>query len=127
MAADDGRAPDRWDALSELEQDCLSQFLQQLSHLRPHLVQCYDREGFPRTNNEMERSIRGLKTQYRRISGRKNWNSYLLRYGRCVAYSDWWEQDASSAATTCRAGLPGSIASAGERFDARPQSRNVSN
>ncbi len=42
----------------------------------------------------MERSIRGLKTQYRRISGRKNWNSYLLRYGRSVAYAAWWEQDA---------------------------------
>jgi hypothetical protein len=43
----------------------------------------------------MERRIRGLKTRYRRISGRKNWNSYLLRYGRCVAYYDWWEQDAA--------------------------------
>jgi hypothetical protein len=42
----------------------------------------------------MERSIRGLKTQYRRVSGRKNWNAYLLRYGRCVAYAAWWEQDA---------------------------------
>ena len=42
----------------------------------------------------MERSIRGLKTRYRRISGRKNWNAYLLRYGRCVAYYEWWEQDA---------------------------------
>jgi hypothetical protein len=35
--------------LYELEQECLTQFLQQLSHLRPYLVQCYDREGFPRT------------------------------------------------------------------------------
>src|SRR5260370_12623904 len=26
-----------------------------------HLVQCYDREDFPRTNNDMERSIRGRK------------------------------------------------------------------
>jgi hypothetical protein len=43
----------------------------------------------------MERSIRGLKTRYRRIRGRKNWNAYLLRYGRCVAYYDWWEQDAT--------------------------------
>jgi hypothetical protein len=42
----------------------------------------------------MQRRIRGLKTRYRRISGRKNWNCYLLRYGRCVAYYDWWEQDA---------------------------------
>jgi hypothetical protein len=81
--------------LCDLEQECLTQFLQQLSNLRPYLVQCYDREGFPRTNNEMERSIRGLKTRYRRISGRKNWNSYLLRYGRSVAYYEWWEQDAS--------------------------------
>jgi hypothetical protein len=80
--------------LSELEQECLTVLLQQLTNLRSHLVQCYDREGFPRTNNEMERSIRALKTRYRRISGRKNWNSYLLRYGRCVAYYEWWEQDA---------------------------------
>ena len=81
--------------LSELERECLSEFLQVLSNLRPYLVQCYDRQDFPRTNNEMERSIRGLKTQYRRISGRKNWNAYLLSYGRCVAYAAWWEQDAA--------------------------------
>ena len=79
--------------LSELERECLTEFLHVLSNLRPHLVQCYDREDFPRTNNDMERSIRGLKTQYRRVSGRKNWNAYLLRYGRCVAYAAWWEQD----------------------------------
>jgi hypothetical protein len=81
--------------LSELEQECLTQFLQVLSHLRPYVVQCYDRQGFPRTNNDMERSIRALKTQSRRITGRKNWNAYLLRYGRCVAYAAWWEQDAA--------------------------------
>ena len=81
--------------LSQLERECLTTFLQVLSNLRPYLVQCYDREDFPRTNNEMERSIRSLKTQYRRISGRKNWNAYLLRYGRSVAYAAWWEQDAT--------------------------------
>jgi len=81
--------------LSELEQTCLTQFVQVFANLRPHLVQCYDHQDFPRTNNELERSIRGLKTQYRRISGRKNWNSYLLRYGRSVAYASWWEQDAA--------------------------------
>ena len=80
-------------SLAELERECLTEFLQVLSNLRPHLVQCYDRQDFPRTNNDMERSIRGLKTQYRRVSGRKNWNAYLLRYGRCVAYAAWWEQD----------------------------------
>lgn len=82
-------------SLSELELECLTEFLQVLSNLRPYLVQCYDREEFPRTNNEMERSIRALKTRYRRISGRKNWNAYLLRYGRSVAYYEWWEQDAA--------------------------------
>lgn len=80
---------------SELERECLTECLQVLTNLRPYLVQCYDRKAFPRTNNEMERCIRGLKTQYRRISGRKNWNAYLLRYGRCVAYASWWEQDAA--------------------------------
>ncbi len=100
-----GRSLDRWrqtlareaatGMFSEVEQTCLSEFLQVLSNQRPYLVQCYDRPDFPRTNNEMERSIRALKTQYRRISGRKNWNSYLLRYGRCVAYAVWWEQDAA--------------------------------
>src|SRR5205807_9582898 len=81
--------------LSQLEQKSLREFLQVLSNLRPYLVQCYDHQDFPRTNNDMERSIRGLKTQYRRVSGRKNWNAYLLRYGRCVAYAAWWEQDAA--------------------------------
>jgi hypothetical protein len=82
-------------SLSDQEQQCLTEFLQVLSNLRPYLVQCYDREDFPRTNNEMERSIRRLKTRYRRISGRKNWNAYLLRYGRSVAYYEWWEHDAA--------------------------------
>src|SRR5256714_12317705 len=82
-------------SLAELERECLAERLQVLSNLRPYLVQCYDQQDFPRTNNDMERSIRGLKTQYRRISGRKNWNAYLLRYGRCVAFAVWWEQDAA--------------------------------
>jgi hypothetical protein len=100
-----GRRLDRWrqtfarrlakGTFSEVEQACLTEFLQVLSNLRPYLVQCYDRQDFPRTNNELERSIRALKTQYRRVSGRKNWNGYLLRYGRCVAYAAWWEQDAT--------------------------------
>ncbi len=80
---------------SEREQECLTEFLRVLTNLRAYLVQCYDQQHFPRTNNDMERSIRHLKTQYRRVSGRKNWNAYLLRYGRCVAYAAWWEQDAA--------------------------------
>lgn len=93
-------------SLCALEQHCLTEFLQVLSNLRSHLVQCYDREDFPRTNNDMERSIRHLKTRYRRVSGRKNWNAYLLRHGRAVAYYEWWQQDATRreqlVAQSCR-------------------------
>ncbi len=65
----------------------LGHLLKVFTHLRPGLVQCYDVKGFPRTNNELERTIRAIKMQYRRISGRNNWNNYLLCYGRCVASS----------------------------------------
>jgi len=61
--------------------------LKVLTHVRPGLVQWYDLVGFPGTKNEMERMIRAVKMQSRRISGRKNWNTSLLRYGRCVASS----------------------------------------
>jgi hypothetical protein len=83
---------------TEDEQLRLGHLLKVLTHLRPGLVQCYDIEGFPRTNNEMERTIRAIKMHYRRISGRKNWNSYLLRYGRCVAYQEWWLQQPNGEA-----------------------------
>jgi DNA polymerase elongation subunit (family B) len=75
---------------SQTERECLEQFLQVLKNLRPHLIQCYDVQGFPRTNNEMEGAIRKMKTSYRRISGRKNWNAFLLRHGRNIAFYDWW-------------------------------------
>jgi hypothetical protein len=82
--------------LSENEQLCLTHFLQITQGLRPHLIRCYDREDFPRTNNEMEGYIRALKTRYRRVSGRKNWNGYLLRYGRCIAYYEYAVHEYSS-------------------------------
>jgi hypothetical protein len=72
--------------LTETEQHCLSHFLQVTASLRPQLIQCYDVAGLPRTNNAMAGFIRAIKTRYRRVSGRKNWNRYLLRYGRRVAY-----------------------------------------
>ncbi len=100
--AEVGRRLDAWlsrlstfveaDGRTEEEQLRLGPLLKVLTHLRPSLVQCYDVEGFPRTNNDMERTIRAVKMHYRRISGRKNWNTYLLRYGRCVVYQEWWYQ-----------------------------------
>lgn len=79
--------------LSEQEQNCLTYFLQVTADLRPRPIQCYNIEHFPRTNNDLERYIRSLKTRYRRVSGRKNWNGYLLRYGRCIAYYDCMEEE----------------------------------
>jgi hypothetical protein len=100
--AEVGRRLDAWlsrlrtflDAAERTEDEHLrlGHLLKVLTHLRPGLVQCYDLASFPRTNNDMERTIRAIKMHYRRISGRKNWNSYLLRYGRCVAYHEWWHQ-----------------------------------
>ena len=72
--------------LSATERRCLEHFLHVTDNMRPHLIHCYDLEVLPRTNNDMEGFIRAIKTRYRRISGRKNWNRYLLRYGRRVAY-----------------------------------------
>jgi hypothetical protein len=72
--------------LTATEQQGLNHLLQVTASLRPQLIQCYDVPGLPRTNNDMEGFIRAIKTRYSRVSGRKNWNRYLLRYGRRVAY-----------------------------------------
>jgi hypothetical protein len=63
--------------MSQNERKCLEEFLRVLDNVRSHLIQCSDLEAFPRTNNEMEGFIRQVKSRYRRISGRKNWNAYL--------------------------------------------------
>ncbi len=83
---------------SEQEQQCLEHFLQTTQSLRPHLIHCYDVAGLPRTNNDLERYICSLKTRYRRISGRKNGNSYLLRYGSRVAYYECLAQQEGGVA-----------------------------
>jgi hypothetical protein len=73
-------------SMTATERRCLEHFLHVTDNMRPKLIQCYDLVLLPRTNNDMEGFIRAIKTRYRRISGRKNWNRYLLRYGRRVAY-----------------------------------------
>ena len=51
------------EGMSQTERQCLEEFLQVCHNLRPHLIQCYDLKDFPRTNNEMEGSIRKTKTR----------------------------------------------------------------
>ncbi len=52
------------------------------------LFTCYDVEGLPRTNNELERFIRQIRMGYRRVSGRKKVHDFIIRYGSYVALID---------------------------------------
>ena len=79
--------------LTETEKECLKHFIKTSLNLRQRLIICYDVPDLPRTDNDMEQSIRRIKTRYRRISGRKNWNEYLLRYGQSISYFDYFEQN----------------------------------
>ncbi len=55
------------------------------------LFTCYEVEGLPRTNNELEQFIRRVKMGQRKISGRKNVQDFILRYGSFVAFVDYVE------------------------------------
>jgi hypothetical protein len=66
--------------------DCLAHFVAVLTRMQPHLFAWMLQAGLPRTNNDLERFIRAMKTRYRRMSGRKNWQAYLLRYGQRIAF-----------------------------------------
>jgi hypothetical protein len=85
-------------ALIGPERQCLEHFVHVTRNMRPHLMKCYDLGDLPRTNNDMEGFIRSIKTRYRRISGRKNWNRYLLRYGRRVSYYEAYVRMGTSPA-----------------------------
>jgi hypothetical protein len=52
------------------------------------LFASYDVAGLPRTNNELERFIRQLKMSQRRVSGRKNVQDFIIRYGAYAALVD---------------------------------------
>ena len=62
------------------------------------LYACFSEPRLPRTNNGMERYLRTLKGQYRRITGRKSWNRYVLRYGAQVAFVDPSESSSAELA-----------------------------
>jgi hypothetical protein len=55
------------------------------------LFTCYDVPALPRTNNELERYMRRIKTGHRRILGHKDVHDFLIRYGRYVACGDYRE------------------------------------
>lgn len=86
--------------LSETERRCLEHFLHVTKNMSLRLFQCYDQNALPRTNNDLEGFIRSVKTRYRRISGRKNWNRYLIRYGARVAFYEARSQTGEIAGMT---------------------------
>jgi hypothetical protein len=55
------------------------------------LFTCYDVPELPRTNNELERYMRRIKTGHRRILGHNDVHDFLIRYGRYVACVDYRE------------------------------------
>ena len=52
------------------------------------LFTCYDHYYIPRTNNDLEQFFRRTKACHRRITGLRNWNSYIIRNGEMIVLVD---------------------------------------
>jgi hypothetical protein len=52
------------------------------------LFTCYDHNYIPRTNNDLEQFFRRTKACHRRITGLRNWNSYIIRNGEMIVLVD---------------------------------------
>jgi hypothetical protein len=58
-----------------------------LRRLGQGLYHCYDVPGLPRTDNALEQFYRRLKTEQRRITGRKRADAFVVRVGGFAAYA----------------------------------------
>jgi hypothetical protein len=58
-----------------------------LNRLGDGLYHCYDTPGLPRTNNALEQFYRQLKSNERRVTGRKRSDAFVVRVGGCAAYA----------------------------------------
>jgi hypothetical protein len=75
------------------DKETASQINQIFRNLWWGLFTCYEVEGLPRTNNDLEQFIRRMKMGQRRISGRKNVHDFILRYGSFAAFVDHAESE----------------------------------
>jgi hypothetical protein len=75
------------------DQEFASQIDKTFRSLWSGLFICYEVEGMPRTNNDLEQFIRRIKTGQRRISGHKYVHDFILRYGSFVAFVDYAENE----------------------------------
>jgi hypothetical protein len=74
-----------------------------LRRLRGGLYHCYDVPGLPRTDNAMEQFYRRVKSEQRRITGRKRADAFVVRVGGFAVY-------ATAASTVPEATLLGQLA-----------------
>lgn len=58
-----------------------------LRRLGPGLYHCYDVPGPPRTDNALEQFYRRVKTEQRRITGRKRADAFVVRVGGFAVYA----------------------------------------
>lgn len=65
--------------------ECLGTFVKVTKSHWDGLFHCMDDERIPRTNVTIEVKIGRMKRDYRRISGRKCWHGYLVRFGSSLA------------------------------------------
>ncbi len=74
--------------LDEIDQAIAQHIISTFCHRWWGLFVCYDTPGLPATNNDLESFFGRLKTNQRRITGRKSVNHFILRYGAYVAFVD---------------------------------------
>ena len=58
-----------------------------LRRLGEGLYRCYDVPGLPRTDNALEQFYRRVKTEQRRITGRKRADAFVVRVGGFAVYA----------------------------------------
>ena len=82
------------DDLNEADQVIAQHVISTFRHRWWGLFVCYDTPGLPVTNNDLESFFGRLKTNQRRITGRKSVNNFVLRYGPYAACGDLSETKA---------------------------------
>jgi hypothetical protein len=68
-----------------------------LRRLGDGLYQCYDVPALPRTDNALEQFYRRIKTEQRRITGRKRSDAFIVRVGGFAVYATAASGTAESA------------------------------
>lgn len=85
---------ERRDDLTEADREVAQHVIATFRQRWWGLFECYDTPGLPATNNDLESFFGRLKTNQRRITGRKSINNFVLRYGAYAAFVDLSETKA---------------------------------